>query len=174
VPNPIKVAVLGFWHVHATEYAARVRQHPATELVAVWDDDQDGGQVAAKDLDTAFFDDLGDLLARDDVDAVTVTAATSQHHQIMISAANAGKHIFTEKLLAATVAEAEEIIAATDQAGVALVVSLPRLYHGYARAIVDQLNQGRSANPPTAGYGCLTTALSPAGFRNVSTIPPLP
>ena len=147
VPNPIKVAVLGFWHVHAAEYADRVRQHPDTELVAVWDDDQDRGQAAAEDLDTAFFEDLGDLLARDDVDAVTVTAATSQHHRIMISAANAGKHIFTEKLLAPAVAEAEEIIAAADQAGVALVVSLPRLYHGYARTIVDQLNQGRLGKP---------------------------
>jgi hypothetical protein len=39
VPNPIKVAVLGFWHVHAAEYADRVRRHPDTELVAVWDDD---------------------------------------------------------------------------------------------------------------------------------------
>jgi 1,5-anhydro-D-fructose reductase (1,5-anhydro-D-mannitol-forming) len=147
VPNPIKVAVLGFWHVHAAEYAAYVRQQPDTELVAVWDDDQDRGQAAAKDLDTAFLDDLDDLLASDNVDAVTVTAATNQHHEIMISAANAGKHIFTEKLLAPTVAEAEEIIAATDQADVALVVSLPRLYHGYTRAIVEQLNRGRLGDP---------------------------
>lgn len=147
MPNPIKVAVLGFWHVHAAEYAAYVRQHPDTELVAVWDDDPGRGQAAANDLDTAFLDDLGDLLARDNVDAVTVTAATNQHHEIMISAANAGKHIFTEKLLAPTVAEAEEIIAAADQADVALVVSLPRLYHGYTRAIVEQLNQGRLGYP---------------------------
>jgi predicted dehydrogenase len=30
VSNPIRVAVLGFWHVHAAEYAARVREHPNT------------------------------------------------------------------------------------------------------------------------------------------------
>jgi predicted dehydrogenase len=143
----IKIAVLGFWHVHAAEYAARVRQHPDTELVAIWDDDPGRGQAAAADLDTAFLDDLGDLLARGNVDAVTVTAATTQHHGIMISSANAGKHIFTEKLLAPTVAESEEIIATADQADVALVVSLPRLYHGYTRAIVEQLEQGRLGEP---------------------------
>jgi 1,5-anhydro-D-fructose reductase (1,5-anhydro-D-mannitol-forming) len=143
----IKIAVLGFWHVHAAEYAARVRQHPDTELVAIWDDDPGRGHAAAEDLDTAFLDDLGDLLARGNVDAVTVTAATTQHHGIMISAANAGKHIFTEKLLAPTVAESEEIIATADQADVALVVSLPRLYHGYTRAIVEQLEQGRLGEP---------------------------
>ena len=123
--NPITVAVLGFWHVHAAEYAARVQQHPDTELVAVWDDDPDRGRAAAEAVDAAFVDDLDTLLARDDIDAVTVTTATSAHRAIMLGAAQAGKHIFTEKLLAPTVDEAEEIIDIADKAGVALVVSLP-------------------------------------------------
>jgi predicted dehydrogenase len=83
-----------------------------------------------------------ELLASDDIDAVTVTTATSQHHAIMLRAARDGKHIFTEKLLAPTVAEAEEIIDEADKAGIALVVSLPRLYHGYTRAIMEQLDEG--------------------------------
>jgi 1,5-anhydro-D-fructose reductase (1,5-anhydro-D-mannitol-forming) len=150
VPNPISVAVLGFWHVHAAGYAAQVRQHPDTELVAVWDDDPDRGRAAAEAVDVPFVDDLDDLLARDDLDAVTVTTATSAHHMIMLRAAQAGKHIFTEKLLAPTVEEAEDIISAADNAGVVLVVSLPRLYHGYTRAIVGELNQGRLGEPTYA------------------------
>ena len=61
----------------------------------------------------------------------------------MLSAAQAGKHIFTEKLLAPTVTEAEEIIGVADGAGVALEVSLPRLYHGYTSAIMTELADGR-------------------------------
>jgi predicted dehydrogenase len=140
--NPITVAVLGFWHVHAAEYAARVHQHPDTELVAVWDDDPGRGRAAAEAVGTAFIDDLDKLLARDDIDAVTVTTATSAHRAIMLGAAQAGKHIFTEKLLAPTVDEAEEIIDMADKAGIALVVSLPRLHHGYTRAILGQLEEG--------------------------------
>ena len=34
-----------------------------------------------------------------------------------------------------------------DEAGVALVVSLPRLYHGYTRAISKQLDEGRLGEP---------------------------
>jgi 1,5-anhydro-D-fructose reductase (1,5-anhydro-D-mannitol-forming) len=143
VSNPIRVAVLGFWHVHAAEYAARVREHPDTELVAVWDDDLARGQAAADAYGVSFVHDLDALLARDDLDAVTVTTATTEHHAIMLRAIQAGKHIFTEKLLAPTVAEAEEIIAAADNASRALMVSLPRLYHGYAQAIVEQLDQER-------------------------------
>jgi 1,5-anhydro-D-fructose reductase (1,5-anhydro-D-mannitol-forming) len=143
-PNdPIRVAVLGFWHVHAAEYAARVRQHPDTELIAVWDDDPDRGRAAAEAVETAFVDDLDKLLTRDDIDAVTVTTATSAHRPIMLSAAQAEKHIFTEKLLAPTVAEAEEIIDTADRAGIALVVSLPSLHHGYTQAILRQLDENR-------------------------------
>ncbi|WP_239063031.1 Gfo/Idh/MocA family oxidoreductase [Streptomyces sp. SID13031] len=54
----------------------------------------------------------------------------------------AGKHIFTEKVLAPTVAEATEIIAAADANGVKLVVSLPRLAHGYTQAIRDVIAGG--------------------------------
>jgi len=143
VPNPLTVAVLGFWHVHAAEYADRARQHPDTELVAIWDDDPARGRASAETLETAFVDDLDDLLARDDLDAVIVTTATTAHHAIMLRAAQAGKHIFTEKLLAPTVAEAEDVIAAADKAGIALMVSLPRLYHGYTRAIADELGADR-------------------------------
>jgi len=122
VSNPIRVAVLGFWHVHAAEYAGWARQHPDTELVAIWDDDQDRGRAAARAVEAAFVADLDKLLARDDIDAVTVTTATSAHREIMLSAAQAGKHIFTEKLLAPTVAEAEEIIETAESAGIAPVV----------------------------------------------------
>jgi predicted dehydrogenase len=143
MPDPITVAVIGFWHVHAAEYAAWVRQNLDTELVAVWDDDPDRGRAAAEAVEAAFVDDLDTLLARDDIDAVIVTAATSAHRAIMLGAAQAGKHIFTEKLLAPTVAEAEEIVDMADRAGVALVVSLPYLYRGYTRAILGQLDEGR-------------------------------
>ena len=143
MPDPITVAVLGFWHVHAAEYAAQVHQHPETKLVAVWDDDPARGRAAADSVDAVFVSDLDSLLARDDIDAVTVTTATSAHCAIMLRAAQAGKHIFTEKLLAPTVAEAEEIIGVADGAGVALVVSLPRLYHGYTSAIMTELADGQ-------------------------------
>lgn len=140
--NPIKVATLGFWHVHAAEYANRARQDPDTELVAVWDEDAERGKAAAEALEVVFLDDLDAVLGSDHIEAVTVTTATSEHHAIMLRAAQAGKHIFTEKLLAPTVAAAEDIIEAAERAGIALIVSLPRLYHGYTRAIIEQLEQG--------------------------------
>ncbi|SEB57831.1 Predicted dehydrogenase [Paramicrobacterium humi] len=123
----LSVAVLGFWHVHAADYAKAVREHPDTSLAAVWDPDAERGRHAAADLGVPFVADLDELLARGDIDAVTVTTATNEHHDVMMKAASHGKHIFTEKLLAPSVDECEEILACARRNGAVLVVSLPRL-----------------------------------------------
>ena len=141
--KPLKIAALGFWHVHAGDYSRQAQEHPGTELVAVWDDDAERGQAGADQFGVEFAGDLDALLAREDLDGVTITTATNEHRDLMVKVAEAGKHIFTEKVLAPTVAEAEEIIAATDAAGVKLMVSLPRLAHGYTLAIRDVIDSGR-------------------------------
>jgi predicted dehydrogenase len=137
----LAVAVLGFWHVHAAEYTQSVLDHPGTRLAAIWDDDPARGTEAAEQYGVPFIGDLDALLAADDIDAVVVTTATSAHRAIMVKAASAGKHIFTEKLLAPTVAECEEILEAVEGNNVKLVVSLPRLHEATtvtAREIVEQ------------------------------------
>ncbi|GAA2824174.1 Gfo/Idh/MocA family protein [Kribbella solani] len=140
--NPLKIATLSFWHVHAGDYSRQAGEHPGTELVAVWDDDAERGREGAAKFGAEYTADLDALLARDDLDGVVITTPTDAHRDVMVRAARAGKHIFTEKVLAPTVAEAEEIVAATDAAGVKLTVSLPRLYHGYTTAIREVLDKG--------------------------------
>ncbi|MEU4191998.1 Gfo/Idh/MocA family oxidoreductase [Kribbella sp. NPDC026611] len=140
--NPLKIATLSFWHVHAGDYSRQAQEHPGTELVAVWDDNAERGKAGAEQFGTEYTGDLDALLAREDLDGVVITTPTDVHRDIMVKAAEAGKHIFTEKVLAPTVAEAKEIVAATDAAGVKLIVSLPRLYHGYTQAIKEVLAAG--------------------------------
>jgi predicted dehydrogenase len=143
VSTPLRVAVLGFWHVHAKDYARAAQEHPGTQLVAVWDEDETRGRAGAAAFDAGYTADLESLLARDDIDAVIVTTATNEHRDVMVRAAAARKHIFTEKLLAPSVDEAQEIVAAADANGVRLVVSLPRLYTGYTRAVSEVIDSGK-------------------------------
>ncbi|MGO4301749.1 Gfo/Idh/MocA family protein [Leifsonia sp. RAF41] len=140
--HPLTVAAIGFWHVHAGDYARNVQQHPDTTLVAVWDDDDERGQEAADEFGVEFVADLDELLARSELDAVTVTTATDRHRDVIGRAIAAGKHVFTEKILAPTVAEAEELVHLARDAGVALVVSLPRLSDDYTAAIERILDDG--------------------------------
>ena len=139
--GPIRVAALGFWHVHAPDYCTAVARHPATELTAVWDDDSDRGRAGADQFEVPFVADLEGLLGSD-IDAVLVTTETTRHRDVMTAAAAAGKHIFTEKLLAPTVDEADEIVASADAHDVRLTVSLPRLYAGYTQTIRELVDSG--------------------------------
>jgi 1,5-anhydro-D-fructose reductase (1,5-anhydro-D-mannitol-forming) len=110
------------------------------------------------------------LLARDDLDAVVVTTATSMHTDALLKAARSGKHIFTEKLLAPTVAECEEIIAAAAASEVALVVSLPRLYEASNLAIMRILADGELGRLTYSVFDSPTTAGWRVGCRSVSAI----
>jgi len=140
--RPTRVAVLGFWHVHAPDYAREVREHPDTELVAAWDPEARRGTDGAAELGVEFVPELDDLLARDDIDAVTITTATDQHRDVILAAVRAGKHVFTEKLLAPTVAGCEELVDAAREQDVALVVSLPQLATSTTRTIRRLIDEG--------------------------------
>ncbi len=137
----IRVAMVSFWHVHAQDYARQATAHPDTEIVAAWDEVPERGRVNADALGARFYERLDDLLARSDIDGVIIDTPTIAHRDVIIAAAHAGKHIFTEKVLAPTLHECNEILATIEQAGVKLTVSLPRLYAGYTRAIREIIAQ---------------------------------
>jgi 1,5-anhydro-D-fructose reductase (1,5-anhydro-D-mannitol-forming) len=139
----IRLAVLSFWHVHADDYAREAVDHPRTEIVAAWDEDPERGRAKAQTLGAAFHEDLAELLARPDIDGVIVTTPTNAHRDVIVAAAEAGKQVFTEKVLALRPAECDEILAAVDRAGVKLTVSLPRLSDPYTLAIRAILAEGR-------------------------------
>jgi predicted dehydrogenase len=139
----IRLAVLSFWHVHADDYAREAVAHPRTEIVAAWDEDPARGRAKAQTLGATFHEDLAELLARPDVDGVIVTTPTNAHRDVIVAAAEAGKHVFTEKVLALRPAECDEILAAVDRAGVKLTVSLPRMSDAYTLAIRAILAEGR-------------------------------
>jgi len=138
----IKVAMLSFWHVHANDYARQATDHPGTEIVAVWDEIAERGRKQAEERGVRFYDDLNELLSQPDIDGVVVDTPTNMHRDVMVAAAKAGKHIFTEKVIAPTLKECNEILAAVNEAGVKLTVSLPRLNTDYTLAVQNILREG--------------------------------
>jgi 1,5-anhydro-D-fructose reductase (1,5-anhydro-D-mannitol-forming) len=139
----INLAILSFWHVHATDYAREALDHPRTRIIAAWDSDPERGRAGAASLRVPFHDDLTELLASPELDGVIVTTPTSEHRAVIVAAAEAGRHIFSEKVLGLTSADCDAILDAVDLNDVTLTVSLPRLAHGYTRAIQAELAEGR-------------------------------
>ncbi|WP_040950370.1 Gfo/Idh/MocA family protein [Gorillibacterium massiliense] len=139
----IKLALLSYWHVHAKDYAREADAHPDTEIVAIWDEIPERGRKEAEARNVPFYENLDELLASPDIDGVIIVTPTNRHREVMIAAANAGKHIFTEKVIAPTLHEVNDILQAVEKNGVKLTVSLPRLNDGYTLAIQDVLKAGK-------------------------------
>jgi 1,5-anhydro-D-fructose reductase (1,5-anhydro-D-mannitol-forming) len=137
----LRVAMLSGWHVHAKGYAKELQSVEGVKITAVWDENLERGQQWAKELKVDFEADLQILLSRSDIDAVCVNTPTNMHKEILISAANAGKHIFTEKVLALTVEDCLEIAEAVKKSGVKFCISFPHRIlpaNLFAKKIADE------------------------------------
>ena len=134
--------MLSKWHVHAEGYAKSVMEQPDAQITCVWDEDAGRGKAWADKMNVAFEPDLAKALARNDVDAVIVETATSEHKDIMIAAANAGKHIFTEKAMALTVADCNAITEAVKRNKVKFCVSLAQLTNPSIQLCKNAIDEG--------------------------------
>ncbi|MDB5083919.1 MAG: dehydrogenase [Bacilli bacterium] len=62
------------------------------------------------------------LIERDDIDVIDINAPSNAHKEIVLAAAASGKHVFCEKPLALTLADAKEMLTAVQIAGVVHMV----------------------------------------------------
>lgn len=135
-----RVAMLSKWHVHAADYARQIGAIPDCAVAYVWDEEPVRGEAWAAELGVPFVANLDELLAKDDFQGVIVDTPTSMHEEVIIKAARAKKHIFTEKALATTVAACKRIAAAVREAGVAFCISFPyrvQPMYLYAKELMD-------------------------------------
>lgn len=69
---------------------------------------------------------LGSAFGRGDVDAVAVCTPTHLHTEVMMKAAAAKKHIFTEKVLTLIAKDAIKVKKAIEDNGVIFTISMPQ------------------------------------------------
>lgn len=159
----MKIAAVGAWHVHTMEYATAIQKNPQAELCCLWDDDPVRGRDTAEKLGVPFQPDLQAIWADKSIEGVQITTATCQHTEVLKAAAKAGKHIFTEKVLAFTNEEAEDIARAVKESGVTFTISYPHKTWPTlkaAKALVDSGKLGQityarvrdAHNGSTAGW----------------------
>jgi len=67
--------------------------------------------------------DWREVVQRDDVDVIDISAPGNVHCEIAVAAAQAGKHVFCEKPLALTLAEGRQMLEAVQAAGVRHMVN---------------------------------------------------
>lgn len=114
----LRVGIVGagtMGRTHANAYT----KLPNAQLVGFYDADCAYAERVAAQFGTKAFADYDGLLEQ--VDIVDICTPTPTHLELTIKAASAGKHILCEKPLGRTLEQCEQMIEATNRAGVTLM-----------------------------------------------------
>lgn len=82
-------------------------------------------------------------MQRDDIDIVDINAPSDAHKPIAVEAARAGKHLFCEKPLALTLADAREMLEEAERAGVKHMVGFNYRFAPAVRLAKKLVEEGR-------------------------------
>jgi len=120
--------------VIASIHAEAIAALPAARLAAVTNVVPGRAASLAGEFGCAAEPDLDALLARDDIDVVSVCVPSGLHADVGARAAAAGKHLVVEKPIDVTLAAADRLIGAARAAGVAVTVISQ---HRFDRGLVE-------------------------------------
>ena len=126
-PEPLRIGILGAARI-ARQFVQAVAGSELVRVVAVAARDPVRAQDFAQAMGLAqIFPTYEALLASAEIDAVYVPLPNSLHAEWVIKAAQAGKHVLSEKPLAVNEAEARAMFAAARQNKVRLAEAYPYL-----------------------------------------------
>lgn len=135
----MKIAVYGTWHVHAPEYTEAAMKYG--EVVGVYEENASWRKEFCQKYQLKEFYTPQELL-QSDAEGVIVCCASNRHAEVIKKLAKAGKHIFTEKVLALTDDDCDEIEKAVLENNVNFVISMPQKYRSGQRTIKKLVESG--------------------------------
>lgn len=137
----MKIAVIG------GGYGAKVALPAYGELdefepVAVWSRRAERArELAARAGAQLGTDDLDELLEHPGLEAVHVATPVALHAQVAIAAARRGLHVLCEKPIASDLAQAREIVAAIEEAGVVGAVNYGRRLQATRERLLERVRE---------------------------------
>lgn len=125
----VRLGIVGIGNIVGLN-AAGYLAHERCDVVALCDRRRDKAESVARQWGIPrAYDELDALLADDEVDAIEVLTPTFLHHDHVLAATRAGKHISCQKPMANSVADAREMAGAAADAGVVFRVTECALHY---------------------------------------------
>ena len=128
-------------------HAAELEGVDGARLVAVAEPHERAGRGLADAHGAEWHPNLGELVARDDVEVVVLCTPSGLHPDGAVAAARAGKHVITEKPLAITLDGVDRMIGACREAGVTLSVIFQYRFNRDALRMKRALEAGLFGRP---------------------------
>jgi myo-inositol 2-dehydrogenase/D-chiro-inositol 1-dehydrogenase len=121
-PPTLKIGLIGCGGIARQFHLRILDRFPQVDLVAVADPRAEARERASVASGAAAYEDSGELLARDDVEAVVICAENRVHAELATRTAAAGKAFYLEKPIAVSPEDGRRAVAAADAAGVPAVI----------------------------------------------------
>ncbi len=126
--TPWRIAGINFDHMHMGDLLRMVHEHPGAELVGICDEQPPRMEMAARNFQIPrerIFTDYRACLERTKPDLVILCPAAAEHGLWTQRAAEFGVNVMVEKPFAASLAEADAMIAAQRATGKLLAINWP-------------------------------------------------
>lgn len=131
--------------VHADTVAFRL---PEARTLAIADVNRDAAQaVAARCGIPTIAGSSEEILANPEIEAVLICSSTNTHADLIVQAAQAGKHIFCEKPIAHSLNQIDRALAAVAQAGVKLQIGFNRRFDANFARVRQAVESGEIGTP---------------------------
>ena len=161
----VKVGIIGtggISHAHMGGYKAIPDR---VEMTAVCDIDEEKVKAyAAKFNVPRWYTDYNEMLAKENLDAVSVTTWNAAHKSAAIAALNAGVNVICEKPMAMNAEEAEEMKAVAEKNGKVLQIGFVRRYGEDASIIKKFIDGGTLGDLYYAKATYLRRSSCPGGW----------
>lgn len=133
----IGIVGCGYWGVN---YVRVFNELAEARVVAVCDSRPERLQEVGGRFPGVFVTtDLGELLSRDNLDAVVVCTEATKHYAVALRCLAAGKHLLIEKPLTTNLGEAEELTLLAEQSRLTLMVGHTFIYNAAVRKVKECL-----------------------------------
>jgi len=145
----VNFGVIGCGGIASYFHLPDLKMIPEARVSAVADVDPVRARMAAERFDVrSWCTEYGELLQRDDVDAVIIATPHPTHAKIAIDALDAGKHVLIQKPMATKIEDADKIVEATNRHSDLKVMVLPFVYldtphFDYAKDLLKKRKLGK-------------------------------
>ena len=140
----IRVGVIGagrIGKIHAENLATRI---PGVTVAAIADVNLAAAQALAQKLHIEnAYADYKKIIADPTIEAVAICSSTDTHADLMIEAANAGKHIFCEKPVDHNLEKIDKALAAVKKAGVKCQIGFNRRFDPNFKKVQELVKTGK-------------------------------
>lgn len=137
-----KIGIIGTGHISEIYCENLTKVHANTEIIAVADVNPAAAEAKAAKWNIPYVLTVAELLSREDIDIVVNLTPPKNHFEIIKASLLAGKHVFTEKPLATTAAEADELVALAEEKGKMLGAAPETNYGAGVATAKELLKQG--------------------------------